>query len=703
MALNARYFFDYVEIANDYRVRLYLTPPGAVELPLSTYPAPPFGGNTVSGWVSLSTESISVVNIGDVAFASSFPVGAPRTPIAKIRFQLTAIGDGLRSVLLSPAEPGTVSYSVPGGSSHTMTTDTTPMLTILADNGDATLDIEDFEIAFQGAQIKQVQRPLGLSYESDTSDYEVTFAHIIEACLERIKPVDIAQYALYNFNTSTYANPAGGSGDYAFAHLYDGVWQGGNDNATFAIGSATRAAEIGHQFRCRLFAVETLPRTVELLAQEIYKAFVRDTSATLEFRRATGTNSSVAEGTPFDFLRFSTQTHDGSGDRGITELVINGGGAKQLFFIAAGWQGGDVTYAIDSDELGLALDDTDPNNGVGIVFGMFSPNDTDSGIYSYTNAYDLFVDMAAGGLSKATYQFDDEKSVDVYFSPILGGHRAIRNIYRENAIREDPNAVLGAGYVSEVEAQWADPQGEDEGVIIRAKTEGNLGDARGGVNLFFHNLPYRGSEGDFKWWPGNLPGQPNIADEENSVFLSYPYFSPRRLYYFSDADTLLDGSSPILVHDQVRLEKNWSALTSWTGTSQNRPTPDLRGSVSLPFSQTYQEYYTEQLVRGYRARMLTLQRESCIAYFASDFLQRMFGSEDQWGITVKVDMDKANVAYVGERFQLTDDNDNPASLDIFLQNGSFLDATHYPGIAYCVSAVEDAGFIRLSLLGIAAT
>jgi len=702
MSLNVRHYHDYIEPENNYRMRLYLTFAGTSAIGgLSSPPAWGLGTSWNGQWTPLPDNSIFAPSLGDVAFASSLPIGAPRTPVAKVRFELVQLAlrgfDDVVAALLSPAVAGGVSYAIPDGSSHTMTTDTTTLLTVLSDNGDDTLEIDEFAVVFQGAQIKQVQRPLGLSYEDDIGEYEATFAHVVEACLERIKPADIAQYALYALNTTDWVNPAGGSGDYAFAHLYDAIYQGGDDDATYAIGSATRAADIDKQIRCRLYAIESLPYAIEALAQEVYKALVRDSGATFEFRRSIGTNASSAHGTPFDFLRFYSQTYDATGLKGNTELIVNSGGAKQLFFVGAGWQGGNDTYAVGTDELGAALDAGD------IVVGMFSPSDTDFGVYSYTNAYDLFVDMCAGGLSKATYHFEDDKSCDVYFSPILGGYRSIQSIHRGDVLKEDPNAVLGGGYVSEVEAQWPDAQGDDESVVIRAKTEGNLGDARGGVNLFFHNLPYQGSESDFKWWAGNLPGQPNIADEDNSVFMSYPFFSPRRLYYFDNAGTLLDGDSPILAHDQVRLEKNWSTFTPWTGTTQDRPTPELRGSVSLPFSQSYQDYYTEQLIRPYRARMLALQRESCLAYFASDFLQRMFGSEDQWGITVRVDADKANVAYVGERFQLKDDSDADASLNIFLQNGSFLDATHYPGLAYCVAATEESGYVKLSLLGIAAT
>lgn len=701
-----RYYYDYTDPANHHRVRIHMAlaetfPTGG----LSDPPPWDYGFSYGSSWSPLPIYSVANLKLGEGSFNSKFPIGAPATPSASADFdlqQLSVLGfDEVVTALLNPVAAGGVSYAIPGGSSHTMTADTTNFLTVLSDKGNSALSIGSFPVIFQGAQVKQKQRPLDPSFEDDTCFYTATFAHAVEACLERIKPIDIAQYACYNLNTTQFVNPAGGSGDYAYAHLYDLIYQGSNP-AKYAIGSATRASNLAEQFRCRLFAAQALSLAIETLAQEVYKSLIRDDAATFEFRNADISPSDPA--TPFDFLTFGKQNYGANGERSGDVPVNDGSGVFKAFFIGAGWKGSDLTYGVGDDSLGLALDETtNADLGLGVVFGMFSPHDTEAGVYSYDHAYDLFVDMCGGGAAKASYQFDSDRACAVSFSPILGGVRTTTNLQRSDVFSENDKPVLGAGYVQVVDVTIPDPQGEDEGSVGRAPTEGNLGDNKGGADLFFHNLPYLGSESDFKWWATGLPGQPNIVDTGNYVFLSYPYFSPRRLYYFDDAGGLLDGVSPILCHSQVQIEKNSGTLTAWIGTAQGWQSPLLRGSVSLPFSQSYQDYYTEQLIRGYRARVLALQRESCLAYAVSDLLQRMFGDPDQWGVSVVTVLDNADATFIGERFRFKDDSNNDMALDFFMPSAPYLDATSYPTLCYCTAAAEEDGFVKLALLAISAT
>lgn len=700
------HYHDYTDPENGHRVRIVVTGSGLSQLTgYGSQPPWKYYGIFGAGWLPFPSDSIEVPQVGDVAFNGNLSIGAPKAPTAKVRFDLVRMdnnefGFTFSSFLLDPVTLGGVSYAIPGGSSHTMTTDTTNLLTIYTDNGNAALATSDFAVVFQGAQVKQALRPLELSFLNDTAFYEATFEHVVTACLGRVKPIDIAQYALYNLNTTTYV---GGAGDYAFDHFYDAIYTDGS--VIYATAASTRGGTQADRFRGRLFAVEALPRTVELLAQEVYRGLVRNQNAAFEFRKLVGGTSlddaSIqGEATPFDYLRFATQNYGTNGERGGSSLQVNPPGSKELFFIGAGWRDVGVTYAVGTDDLGLALDSGD------VTFGMFAPGDTQAGVYKYSNAYDLFVDMCEGGLSKATYLFEEgvgtgaDLNCNVYFSPVLGGVRAITGIRRSDTINEDPAAVLGAGYVRTVEAQWPDPFGEDEGIIERAPTEGNLGDPKGGVNLFFHNMPYQGSEDDFKFWDSNFTGYPSfqVAD---SLYHSYPYFSPRRLYYIDDAGTLLNSDAPILAHNQVQYEKNWSTFTAWLGTVRTWSNPGLFTGFH-PFASRV-DHYKESFIRPYRARLLALQRESCLPYAASDTLQAMFGSQDQWGITVRAESSLANITYIGERFQLKNESDSNAALDIFVQNGSFLDATNYPSLSYCTAATEEDGFVKLSLLGIAAT
>lgn len=695
--INHYFFHDWTDPKNGYRKRLVIAPRAPWDSVWVSTTPPAFGSTGASGWHRIPDDALATgdapIAMSGASYNGGLPIGFPTTPTMAMRVDLARLSSSaaltaLRGYLQTPYyySDGVV-FSV--SSSYDLTSDSTNIFTLYSDRGNSALTVANFSVDFQGAQSRYPAQSIECAYTEDSAVIELEVIHIAHAVLERIPPEAIAQYAVYNQNTTTYVG--GAASAYAQKIFYDVVYDSGAVGSTvYGIASNTRGGE-SDRFRCRTFSLQSLSLAIESLATSLYRNLMRDSAAEFLLQSASYTTGA----TPFDHWTFYARDYTQADGRGASLTA-----ATNLYFIGAGWKDATQTHAVGTTALHTAYDaanDGDTNDG-DVVLGLYSPHDAQS-IHGYANAYDLLVDLAGGGLAKVVLAGDAD-TVSVYFAK--PGEGSTVTLTLDEIVREpsDPVPVMlgsAAGIIRDCPVTLPDAEGEDVATFTRPPIEGSLAEQDVGVELFFHHCPPIRQTDDYWLFDKNRAGFTNddIDSGADYVMIALPSFSCRKLYYYADAGTILNNDKPILPHPQVTIDLGFATATlrgetvTWVTPAAPRNDP------------AYKDIDHAIVIESYRDRSLLAQTKSCTMFAVNSAMRDTFASPYQWKLTEAIPQSKGVLRKLGDKIALNDSGGSTVGLSIFARETDVFVDVPYPKHGMIVSVAEADGDAEVSIIGVA--
>lgn len=694
MGVNDIYYLDWQDPRSKWRYRLEL---------IIRYSQPLLPGVSAPGWgededagtsyLRIANDAVSTPNLGESGY-DGLMVGLQRTPTLTAGFRIDRLTNNLGLYLVDSRFTNGISVSVGGNSNYTLVTDSFNVARLLSDRGNPSLSVDDFFTEFIGLQQDTPGRTLSLRY-SGTIYQEVQFVHAGRAVLEMIPPEMLSQHVFYTMDTTTFRANTGSNALNAKA-CYDVLYESSGD--FYALCSSTRGTDEQRAYYA-LYREGTLARAIQELAEAVLNACLRQ-EATFTYDSPFAPASSSVGHSPIMGWKYYKQTYVHTNERGVE--IANP--EFNLYFVGAIWYDVGIEYNVGTDGLGERLDSNNPLPG-----GFFAPADPD-GAYVYSNLFDLMTDYVRGCACKGQWGYTSSTGIVLHFTPVLDSKSGIVPTIQVNdvagAVGAGVDVEVGANALRSAPVQFAGAEGDDSSPVEVVASGRSIAEQDFGITAWWSNIPTVGTEvtgGDWFFM------DPSKATTINSDFtsadvycLAYRRAFSRKIYYYTDGDdsgssNITQGLVPLLPHPlcEVVAEEGGSAY----GTTLNvaEEFPDSLPNPSKPDVQRIEDWLF--LVRNVN---FAHQTQACTANCVSSFMRAIFGNLRQFAIGCELEVEKTQMLdRVGEKFQLTDENDDPASLDIFVHGApTMLSATYWPTYVWLLSVEVKDGLSTVQLLGV---
>lgn len=699
---NTYYYCDWTHPDSGYRYRLIVTPPNTAGVAMTGGTAPAWGDTTgTAGYEYISPLAIEKTTAGEMGFPTKRPIGMTATPTREITFDLKHLaGSDLLTYLTSdPVKSDGISYAV-GSSSYTLTASTTPVITLMTDFGNSGLSVDNFELDFQGAMVRNPNRSTAYNSENDTALRSITFIEIIRAVWESIEMEALAQLMVYSWNTTTQGRAKSGK----FSRFYDMLWE--DAGTAYGVCAATRG-DADDKFNARLFSLTGLFGAIRVLTEQVYVQYIRTTLGTNFFIGAIDSTDPTTlyqyDGTDkasaYDYIRLYRRKYTFDNNTGtVIASTYNFQSKENVYFIGALWQGS-ANYSVGTTDLGTAYDDGD------LIGGYLVANDPAS-IHQFTNMFDYMVDLVGGGGCKARYRAIGPTTAHLWFAPCGSSLTADTDIDidAEDIIGVEGNIVEGAeaGQIRAFRCSYPDVEGEDVSEMSVATEGGTIGDGEMGITLHFHNAPYLGTTEEFFYHDPSHNSTKNTDFSGTHIAYGYNRYSCRRLYYF-DTPSFMATEVPILCHELAYIATGWGTTPGTLSPIEwlEFATPADSGSKTFgSVGGAASNSIHAANLKQYRGRALTAQTGSGIAYALAFAWSYFWSRFNMWRAEFVVEKVNGKFEHVGGRYRLVDEIGTLTGLPILAPTA--LDGlSSHPAIAHCVSIVlNDDDTATLTLLGI---
>lgn len=585
------------------------------------------------------------------SFENAIPVGMVDTEVMTIRFNLTALEEAafwgydyatdieqMFDYIVNPVYPNGGELNYLGVSGRVYDTRNFWKLTVEGGPFKAPFTL------FEGMQEEQSEDELIVS-EAGTLSIVVRIRNFWRVALEMLTGADVYDrfYATGALLTPTLTT------DRAFEIIYNNAGREYSRDTRYPSRYSLKEGGTRHSLEefYDWFKVSDLWKEIGRLCANVYTDHRREGATSADF----ASPDSHTEGCPFDLVTPYRQTYTATGTKGAEYTNSHDGGtwpdwSKVLF----------LGRAFFKHPKGATS--TEVESG-----GFLSAHAT-FGIQKLASLWDFVKQATEQSLAKCVPMWINSDVRLLFYYPFETYHQEL-SLRSENAfsiarssiqdIREkdagDRFAKLRSGLIGTVEAGMQEGTGDDEKTI----TYREFGhEQRDGFNIPFamHNLPKLGNANDDTNPWADKPGKlsDGSADDlrcqnkhswEGGLYYEYQSSTAGVGSYTSTA-----GGSRSIV---VRLHEN-VGLNLGNGHTETDTTTVARST------ETNWDFFKEDI----RNAMKEMQATTCWPLFAAKAYAKYFGSKYQFSIELNVPGEQALPEYIGEWFDIYDD-ENPTA------------------------------------------
>lgn len=544
---------------------------------------------------------------------------------------------------------GTYAYTSAPLTSSYRTFDTTNVWWILTDDGDSSKTISQFRTVFCGVQSILPEKE-GSIITGQTVTQDIELRHIGRAALESVLMTDVCEHVV-----NTYDHHA--TTDYDF--LFDTAFS--YSGAKFGWGWRLYPDEAGGG---RFYKFADIFRSIETLATRALIGWLRgDWNDSGDLARISLTLRSLAAtsggATPWDHWTFYEQTGEQTTNRGDAL------DRDDVYVL------GEVLYG--SDRIG----------------GLFHPSEDKASLAreGYT-AWDFLEECGSAALAKMRFVQQDMYSLYLRIMAPREGDSV--DLTRASLRTTDASKPLEVPYVEsyEVIANAAvsldGGYGDDCQPPVEVKNFGSQAEQGGTATTMFDCVPGIGEKDQ---WKHRAPYDLSLAFEGLSLA---SYNIPlRKLWYFTDLDSLLPFTSPVRVHHAP-------AFGFGNGTYS------VVDPITLPEDTSIDTYGDAEAWRdAMRVALAQTYRTDGQTAMLANVMIQLFGFHKQTKYQFLVPANLATVNDIGDRYRIT-----PASGGHYsaqpLVNSAEVDISDLPGVCWLLSTKidDDTYLAEIELVGV---
>lgn len=606
-----RYYVDVKHPPTGERRRVIITPASPDALPAAgTWPAWKEAPAPLAAWRQVQPGAVIFDNPSDAGYPDDgVPVGLPETSTMKVevRYDIASQTTEFLDALISYSS--SVIINGAHGSTHDMTA--LAVWTVLSDNGNAALAVEDFETVFQGCQRILPQRE-GTIVPRRRASTTIELVEIGRAVLDAITMKAVCTETLG-------AVPSGMSVVGPKGRAYDLVYQDSGGDIVAVTNWELEGSAV-------FYRLEDLFVSMEFLSDALYEAMLRGTfdaePGNFTFTKSV-TNLSFAH--PYSHIDFYGQGYDQTLTQGDAVAI------------------GSV-YFIGIIVLNTGNMDTPADRVAGLL--VEQKDDTDT-LATDVNLYETLKTICSATFCKAIFYQRARAGVSILFSGVLEAPAAATDLALADIVYNEHDEEAGLSYVesanvlANASVSWKS-NGDADNTEVKFIAFGTQSEKGATAELALHNLPTVGGGASDYYGANSGVNEPNFPtdfDDLAGAVRNYRriIFNWWGLYYF-DNPLGIASQVPIRIHHNCTINH---------GASQVTPTPIFQ-AVELPsYAFSGSELYDAIIAAFY-----VIQNEGGLANGVTRAYTTLFGNGRQTKYPLRVRTGTASYNQIGGIFNL---------------------------------------------------